>query len=176
MLKIFLIGYMGAGKTTVGKRLAQILNLQFIDLDLFIESRYRKRISEIFAEKGEDYFRTIERKALLEVSQFENVIISTGGGTPCFFDNLAVMNESGKTIYLKVSVNELTARLSVGKHSRPLVEKKDKEEMKLFITESLERREPFYNQAAIIFGVNKLAAKQDVDYVVNELKNKLINE
>jgi shikimate kinase len=167
---------MGAGKTTVGKHLARKLNLQFIDLDLFIESRYRKRISEIFAERGEEHFREIERKALLEVSQFENVIISTGGGTPCFFDNLTVMNESGKTIYLKVSIDELTARLTAGKHNRPLVERKGKEEMKPFIAESLARREPFYIRASVVFDVTKLATIQDIDYVVNELTNKLIDE
>jgi shikimate kinase len=176
MRKIFLIGYMGAGKTTVGKRLAQKMGLQFIDLDLFIENRYRKKIGEIFAEKGETAFREMERRALLEVSQFEDVIISTGGGAPCFFDNMAVMNNLGKTIYLKVPLNELVTRLTVYKHSRPLIQGKDPEEMKQFIADSLDKREVWYNQASIIFDVTKsLSTPQEVDFMVDSLI-KIIDE
>lgn len=167
---------MGAGKTTVGKRLAQKMGLQFIDLDLFIENRYRKKIGEIFAEKGETAFREMERRALLEVSQFEDVIISTGGGAPCFFDNMAVMNNLGKTIYLKVPLNELVTRLTVYKHSRPLIQGKDPEEMKQFIADSLDKREVWYNQASIIFDVTKsLSTPQEVDFMVDSLI-KIIDE
>jgi shikimate kinase len=94
MKPFFLIGYMGSGKTTLGKQLAKKLNLQFVDMDLFIENRYHKSISEIFKEKGEDGFREIERRTLQEIAGFENVIISTGGGLPCFFDNMDLMNKS----------------------------------------------------------------------------------
>jgi shikimate kinase len=176
MRKIFLIGYMGAGKTTVGKHLAQRLNLQFVDLDLFIENRYRKRIGELFTEKGENNFREIERRTLLEVSQFENVIISTGGGTPCFFDSMSVMNKLGETVYLKWSAEDLITRLTVYKHNRPLVEGKNKEEMKRFILENLAKREPFYNRAAIVFDIAEMTATQDVDSIVNELTDKLTNK
>ncbi|MDR0412307.1 MAG: shikimate kinase [Dysgonamonadaceae bacterium] len=173
MQKIFLIGYMGAGKTTIGKRLSQKLNLQFIDLDLFIESRYRKTINELFAEKGEEHFRDIERKALLEVSQFENVVISTGGGTPCFFDNASVMNGLGKTVYLKISPDELIRRLITGRRDRPLVKDKNKEEMERFIIETLAEREPFYNQAAIVFDATHLTS--DLNHIVEELSLQLGN-
>lgn len=149
--KFFLIGYMGSGKTTVGKRLAKKLNLQFIDMDLFIENHYRKSISAIFEEKGEAKFREIERKALHEIIDFENVVISTGGGLPCFFDNMAVMNQAGTTIYLKVSVEELAKRLKTGKQQRPLIKDKNPEEMKDFIAVNLEKREKFYNKANFIF-------------------------
>ena len=101
MERVFIVGYMGSGKTTVGRQLARSLSLQFIDLDAFIEGKYRKTISQLFEERGEDDFRKLERQALLEVAEFENVVISTGGGTPCFFDNMALMNRSGTTVYLQ---------------------------------------------------------------------------
>ena len=88
MQRIFLIGYMGVGKTTLGKALADRTGLSFIDLDLFIEGRYRKTIRQIFEAEGEEAFREIERKALHEVAEFEDIVLSTGGGTPCFFDNM----------------------------------------------------------------------------------------
>ena len=100
MRRIFLIGYMGAGKTTMGKELSKQSGLSFIDLDHFMEGRYRKTVRQLFEEKGEETFRQIEKKALHEVADFENVVISTGGGTPCFFDNMAYMNSIGTTVYL----------------------------------------------------------------------------
>ena len=103
MQRIFLIGYMGVGKTTLGKALADRTGLSFIDLDLFIEGRYRKTIRQIFEAEGEEAFREIERKALHEVAEFEDIILSTGGGTPCFFDNMTYMNSVGTTVYLKAS-------------------------------------------------------------------------
>ena len=111
MRRIFLIGYMGAGKTTMGKELSKQSGLSFIDLDHFMEGRYRKTVRQLFEEKGEETFRQIEKKALHEVADFENVVISTGGGTPCFFDNMAYMNSIGTTVYLKASPQGLSERL-----------------------------------------------------------------
>jgi len=165
---------MGAGKTTVGKRLSQQLGLQFIDLDLFIENRYRKRINELFAEKGESDFRVLERKALLEVVPFEEVVVSTGGGTPCFFDNMEIMNQWGQTVYLKVSVEELAARLSSRKEHRPLLRGKKPEEISLFIADNLAKREYWYNQATYIFNAEKITRSQDVDQTVNCLVSQLM--
>lgn len=91
MKPLFLVGYMAAGKTTLGRLAAQLLNVEFIDLDAYIESRYRKRISDLFAERGEEGFRDIERRMLHEVAEFDNVLVATGGGTPCFFDNMEYM-------------------------------------------------------------------------------------
>jgi shikimate kinase len=167
---------MGSGKTTIGKKLSKELHLQFIDLDAFIENRYRKSVGEIFAEKGEAAFREIERKTLEEVAQFENVVISTGGGTPCFFNNMAVMNEAGTTIHIKVSVDELARRLSLSKDKRPLIKGKTPEELKLFITDNLEKRKSFYNQADYVFDAEQLETKNDVDAVVQRLTKYLLNE
>ena len=100
MNRIFIIGYMGAGKTTVGKALAKELNIEFYDLDWYIEARMRKTVKQIFDEQGEEGFRRIENNMLHEVGEFENVIVSCGGGTPCFFDNMDFMNRQGETVYL----------------------------------------------------------------------------
>ncbi|MDR0832851.1 MAG: shikimate kinase [Candidatus Symbiothrix sp.] len=171
MQKIFLIGYMGAGKTTVGKHLAQALGLQFIDLDQFIENRYHKKVSELFAEKGETGFRELEKKALLEVSEFEDVIISTGGGTPCFFDNMQVMNAIGQTIYLKIPAGELAARLIKSSHkgTRPLLNGKTDDEIRQFVRDNLAAREPFYNQSSHIFEAGNLEVAEKLDHLVKNL-------
>lgn len=139
---------MGSGKTTTGKWLAEKLNLHFIDLDLFIEKRFFKSVSQIFQEEGEKKFREIEKKCLLEVSEFENVIIATGGGTPCHFDNMGLMNRTGTTFYLHFSAKELTERLELtNKKTRPLIAKLSKEELLNYIQKTLPEREIFYNQA-----------------------------
>ncbi len=169
MKRIFLIGYMGSGKTTIGKLLAERLLLQFIDVDLFIENRYRRSVGQLFEDKGETGFREIERRALEEISGFENVVVSTGGGAPCFFDNMKMMNEFGLTVYLKVSESELAGRLVHAKHNRPLIKNKDRAELKVFIAQSLEKREPFYRQAKLVFDAEQLLNSTDVDKIVSNL-------
>lgn len=170
MKRIFLIGYMGAGKTTVGKKLARLAQLSFIDLDSCIEARYHRTVSRLFAEKGEEEFRQIEHRMLQEIAAFEDVVISTGGGAPCFFDNMAFMKASGLTIYLKVTVDELANRLNACKQTRPVLQGKTGEALKLFIAESLQRREDFYNQADIVFDAEVMLTETDVDSISNQLK------
>jgi len=169
MKPFFLIGYMGSGKTTLGKQLAKKLNLQFVDMDLFIENRYHKSISEIFKEKGEDGFREIERRTLQEIAGFENVIISTGGGLPCFFDNMDLMNKSGITIYLKVSVDELTDRLKKAKTKRPLISNKTFDELKEYVKSNLTQREAFYNNATCIFDCENLFEYENFNKKIEQL-------
>lgn len=173
MQRIFLTGYMGAGKTTVGKELAERTGLSFIDLDVFIEERYHRTVSRLFAEYGEDKFRDIERRLLHEVAEFEDIIISTGGGTPCFFDNMEFMNAAGKTVYLQVSVDELAARLETCRHTRPVLQNRTGEELKSFITESLQKRLPFYEKAQMIFPAETMLTYEDIVKVVDDLKVKL---
>ena len=141
-------------KTTVGKALAEDLGLTFYDLDWYIENRMRKTIKQIFDESGEEGFRKIEHNMLHEVAEFENVIISCGGGTPCFFDNMDYMNEQGETLYLKASPEVLYGHLRMGKSVRPLLLNKTPEEVKVFIQEQLQKREPFYNKAKHILDVS----------------------
>lgn len=175
MTRIILIGYMGAGKTTLGKALARQLNVDFCDLDWFIEERYHRTIQQIFDEKGEAGFREIERNMLHEVAEFENIIISCGGGTPCFFDNIEFMNSKAKTVYLKASPETLFQHLKMGKNERPLLKNKTDEELIRFITSSLEQREPFYNKANYIFDVsllNNIDKIKDSVRLIQELLNK----
>ncbi|MBQ0056750.1 MAG: shikimate kinase [Bacteroidales bacterium] len=175
MQRIFLIGYMGAGKTTLGKALAQTMNLQFIDLDDFITGRHHKTIKDIFAEVGEDGFRQIERNALHEVSEFEDVIISLGGGTPCFFDNMDVVNAAGKSVYLKPSEDVLLKRLIKGKHKRPLLADKSDDEILQFIRQQLAWREPFYLKASLTFNASHLENKADIHINAEKLASQLLD-
>lgn len=176
MTRIYLIGYMGTGKTTLGKRLAHIMELGFVDIDKHIESKFMQTIPEIFEEYGEEGFRKIEQNALKEVSQIENIVISTGGGAPCFFDNMSLMNNTGLTVYIKATPEELASRLRSSKTVRPIVAQKKEDELVPFITEHLSQREKFYNKANIIFNTEHLISKEDiyltVDRMFDEIKNK----
>ncbi|MBR0432789.1 MAG: shikimate kinase [Bacteroidaceae bacterium] len=156
MIRIILIGYMGAGKTTVGKALAADLGVTFYDLDWYITMRYHRSVSEIFAERGEEGFRDLEQRMLHEVAEFENVVVSCGGGTPCFFDNMAYMNSLAETVYLKATPDVLAMHLRMGKGKRPLLEGKSPEELEDYIREMLVAREPFYTQAKHTIDVSLL--------------------
>ena len=160
---------MGAGKSTMGKWLAQVMSLEFIDLDNFIESRQHKTIKEIFAEIGEDGFRQLERRSLEEVSQFENVIISLGGGTPCFFDNMEMVNQAGTSVYLKPSEAVLLRRLIKGKHKRPLLADKSDDQILQVIREQLAWREPYYLKAHITFEASHLENKAEIVHNAEKL-------
>lgn len=146
-MRIYLIGYMGCGKSTLGKKLAKHAGLQFIDMDHYIEKRNCKTVPQIFAEDGETEFRKKERKALEELSEFSDVVIATGGGAPCFFDNVDLMNQTGKTIYLNIDPKILASRLMKSKTERPLIKGKSKKELVDFIDETLKKRNAFYSQA-----------------------------
>lgn len=151
MRPIFLIGYMGAGKTAVGRALARRYGIEHIDLDWRIEQRFRTKIADMFAEMGEDVFRLRERNMLHEVMQMEDVVISVGGGTPCFFDNMEQMNASGRTIYLQCSVDVLVERIMQSQNKRPIVAGKTREELIMFVAEHLAEREKFYCKAQCIW-------------------------
>ena len=148
---IFLVGYMAAGKTSLGRFAAKRLGREFIALDRYIESRFRQSISQLFASRGEAGFREIERNMLREVGEFDNVLIATGGGTPCFFDNMAYMNERGIAVFLSCSVETICHRLLVAKVKRPLVEGCLPEELPARVTAMLEERLPYYRQARYTF-------------------------
>lgn len=170
MTRIFLIGYMGAGKTTLGRALAAAIGVGFIDLDCYIEERFRKTVSQIFAEKGEEEFRNIERRMLHEVGEFENVIISTGGGTPCFFDNVEYMNAQGTTVFLDVPLERLFIRLSIARSKRPLIKDKNDDELRAFIGEQLQKRLPHYSKALYTFRADKLEDRTQIDMSVEAFR------
>ena len=164
---------MGAGKTTVGKTLAQELNLPFYDLDWYIESRMRKTVKEIFDERGEEGFRLIEHNLLHEVAEFEDVIISCGGGAPCFYDNIDYMNQQGDTVYLKATPEVLYGHLKMGKSVRPLLQNKTSEEVKVFINEQLQVRDPFYSKAKYTLDVNLMDNYEKIKIFVTKLRELL---
>ena len=173
MKSIIIIGYMGAGKTTVGKALAKELGIMFYDLDWSIESRMHKTVKQIFDESGEDGFRQIEHNMLHEVAEFENIVLSCGGGTPCFFDNMDYMNQLGETVYLKASPDTLYAHLKMGKGVRPLLLNKTPEEVQVFIREQLQKREPFYEKAKHIFDVNVMDNFDKINETVAQIRQLL---
>ena len=173
MRRIIIIGYMGAGKTTVGRTLAQELNMTFYDLDWYIESRMRKTVKEIFDERGEEGFRLIEHNLLHEVAEFEDVIISCGGGAPCFYDNIDYMNQQGDTVYLKATPEVLYGHLKMGKSVRPLLQNKTSEEVKVFINEQLQVREPFYSKAKYTLDVNLMDNYEKIKIFVTKLRELL---
>ena len=170
MVRVILIGYMGAGKTTVGKALAANLGLTFYDLDWYITMRYHRSVPEIFAERGEEGFRDLERRMLHEVAEFENVVVSCGGGTPCFFDNMEYMNSLADTVYLKADPEVLAQHLKMGKGKRPLIEGKSPEELETYIQESLQAREPFYSQAKYTIDISVLDTFTKIDECVRIIR------
>ena len=168
MVRIFLTGYMGAGKTTLGKAFARKMNVPFVDLDWYIEERFHKTVGELFTERGETGFRELERNML-----HENVVISTGGGAPCFFDNMEFMNRVGKTVFLDVHPDVLFRRLRIAKQQRPILQGKEDDELKAFIIRALEQRAPFYTQAQYIFNADELEDRWQIETAVQRLQELL---
>jgi shikimate kinase len=173
MIRIIIIGYMGAGKTTVGKALSKELNIPFYDLDWYIENRMRQTVKEIFDQRGEEGFRKIEHNMLHEVAEFEDVIISCGGGTPCFFDNMDYMNQQGETLYLKASPEVLYGHLKMGRTVRPLLLNKTPEEVQMFIREQLEKRSPYYSKAKHTLDVNLMDNYEKIRITVEKIRELL---
>ena len=173
MKRIVLIGYMGSGKTTVGKALAKEIGLPFYDLDWYIESRMRKKVSQIFADQGEEGFRRIERNMLHEVAEFEDVVVSCGGGTPCFFDNMDYLNQQAQVVYLKADPEVLHKHLLMGKGDRPLLKGKAPDELIQFIREQLEKREPFYTKARYTLDVSLMDNYEKIKVTIEKLKELL---
>lgn len=148
MKPLFLVGYMGCGKSTIGRKLARALHLPFVDTDNCVEEREGATVFDIFHYEGEERFREIERAVLEEVARAQTSIISTGGGLPAWGDNMARMNELGRTIYLKRSAENIASRLSpYGRQKRPRLRGLNDEELVVFMREDMARRDPFYSQA-----------------------------
>lgn len=149
-MKIVLLGYMGSGKSTIGKILAADLKLNFLDLDSYIETAEGKTVKAIFEDKGEIYFRKIEAASLREILKSEdNFVLSIGGGTPCYANNMqAIVDQTKNSFYLKNSITELVKRLSSEKSERPLVQNIADDELSEFIGKHLFERSFFYSQAS----------------------------
>jgi len=165
---VYLIGFMGCGKTTVGKKLAASLKWKFIDLDKKIEEKTGLTVGELFATRGEEYFREIEATTLRELTFDSNCVVAVGGGTPCFKENMDFMLNNGYTIYLKLTPAQLASRLKVSEEERPLLQNIQEENLTDFIETKLAERSKWYEKSHLIidgFDVNMpLINKQIVGY------------
>ena len=147
---VYIIGFMGSGKTTAGEKLASLLGWSFVDLDEEIEKNEGKTIPQIFLQNGEDHFRAVETEVLRSISTGKNTIISTGGGSPCHDDNMDFMLRTGVTVYLKMTPSQLAARLLNEKGDRPLLKNIPDDKLVVFIGEKLKQRERWYSRSNII--------------------------
>ena len=147
---VYIIGFMGSGKSTAGRKLAASMGWQFIDLDRKIEEVAQKTIPRIFSEDGEEQFRKIESEVLKSLINKDNTIVSTGGGTPCHGDNMDHMLKTGLTVYLKMTPGQLASRLLNSTGERPLLKNVPDDKLPAFIGEKLSHREQWYNKAEII--------------------------
>ncbi len=171
-MKIFLVGYMGCGKSTIGKGLAKLTNSEFVDLDTYIENHYHATISSLFNKYGESNFRLLEQSMLLEVSNLQgDIVVATGGGTPCFFDNMELMNSVGVTIYIDAPAKMLAHRLEGAKKKRPIIEGLSSDELLHFIQGALDYRLTYYQKAA--YTVNGVGATANDVYNVIKLNGLL---
>lgn len=168
MKPIFLIGYMGCGKSTLGRALARLSPLEFIDLDNYIENRFHASISDLFSSRGEDGFRKVEQAMLDEVSRFCNVVVACGGGTPCFFNNMELMNERGTTVWLTTPIERIYERLQRNRSKRPIIADKTDSELMRFITDALAARQPFYSMAQHQFCATLLEDKSQIETTAAE--------
>lgn len=172
MDKIFIVGFSGAGKSTVGRRLASRLGWQFYDTDNFIELKYHLSIPDFFEKYGENAFRICEKAALMELLQNEQAVISTGGGTPCFFNNMEMMLQNGCVVYLKLAAQSLFTRLQQSHKERPLTTGKSDAQLMEYVETTLLAREPYYNKAHLIEKGENLSIQSLVEKLNDEVRKK----
>ncbi len=169
MNRIFLIGYMGAGKTTLGKALAEHLSYEFIDLDWYIEEKIGQSIPSFFSQQGEKSFREIEHTSLIELLTKDSLVIATGGGVPCFYNNMDLMLTAGSVVFLEVSQEVLFQRLKDTLHQRPVLKSKTETELREFIASSLKNRMKYYNRATYKINTDRLDSEEEIENTVANL-------
>ena len=168
--RIYIIGFMGSGISTAGKKLAATLGWQFIDLDNEIELKAKQAIEDIFSSSGEDHFRELEAETLLNLKTRSDAVISAGGGTPCHGRNMDFMISTGIVVYLKMTPGQLKSRLKESTGGRPLINNLDKTELLKYITDKLSEREAYYLKASIIIDSINL----DIKALSNMIKARLV--
>lgn len=168
-MRIYLIGFMGVGKTHWGKQLGKKLGIPYFDLDELIEADEEKSVSEIFDQQGEEYFRTKEREILQWVSETHpSMILSCGGGAPCFFNNIDYMNEKGRTVWLDIPFEILLGRLRVNNGERPLLKNLDDEQLKAYIVKKNADRRIFYERAKLRMQDHNIKIDDFIKLIFNE--------
>lgn len=169
-MRVFLIGFMASGKSSIGKKLAAKINKPFVDLDNYIEEKFNSTIPFLMNKRGEDEFRRIENQALHEViKKNKYIVVSTGGGTPCFYDNMEVMNNSGITVYLEVDLSTLVSRLMLSKKDRPLILGKSKEDLTVYVKDLMDMRKIHYKQAHYKVNGKNLNVSSLADIITEEI-------
>lgn len=168
MNRIYLVGYMGAGKTTTARRLANRLGWEVVDTDDLFEEKYKISVCDFFHKYDEPLYRKLESEVLKETENLENVVISTGGGTACYFDNMEWMNQHGLTVFLRISEKAVVDRLLHAKRKRPLAVGKSEEELAEFVAQHYMSRLPFYEQAKITVKSEDL----DLDNLLEMIKGR----
>ena len=166
MNKIYLVGYMGAGKTTAAKRLANSLGWEVADTDAMFEEKYRISVDDFFQKYDEPLYRKLESEVLKSTESLENTVISTGGGTACYFDNMEWMNQHGLTVFLQISPKAAVDRVLHSRHKRPLARGKTEEELMEYVNWHYASRIPFYEQAKITVKSENL----DLDSLLERIK------
>ena len=166
MNKIYFVGYMGAGKTTTARRLAQRLGWDVVDTDDLFEEKYKISVCDFFNKYDEDLYRKLESEVLKSTESMENVVISTGGGTACYFDNMDWMNQHGATVFLRISQKAVVDRLLHAKRKRPLSIGKSEDDLTVFVEQHYTSRLPFYEQARITVKSEDL----DLDNLVRQIE------
>lgn len=175
-MSIFIIGYMASGKTTFGRALARRLGMQHIDLDFYIEQRFHASVKDLFAQRGEEWFRRVESAMLREVGEFSDVVVSCGGGTPCFSANMDYMNSRGLTVCLQASDDVIADRIIRAGDKRPLMAGKPRVEILDAIRSHMEIRAPFYDCAKVVISGDRLENKNQIaDTVENFIKNHILD-
>lgn len=166
-MKIFLIGFMGSGKTYWGKLLSIKLQLPFQDLDTVIVAKENKSVAEIFADKGEEYFRYQEKEVLEQIIQEQDsFILSCGGGTPCFFNNIEIMKKGGKVVWLNTAIDVLKERLLKERMTRPLIREIGDSELKRYIVRKLSERRMYYEQADVMVNEESISLERLIQLVL----------
>ena len=167
-MKLFLIGFMGSGKSLVGKMLGKQLKTEFLDLDICIEKANNTSVHQIFGTTGQDYFRQLEHEQIKNLDKQAHMIIATGGGTPCYFNNLELMNSMGKTVYLKTETNLLLERIKRDRSNRPLVKDIPPQDLETYVINQLKKREHFYSSANITIESNGKTPEKICDEIIEK--------
>ena len=171
-MRVYLIGYMGCGKSTVGRKVSRFAHIDFVDTDTMVEQREGATVADTITYQGEEYFRTVERAVLEDTATMENTIISTGGGLPVWGDNMERMKQLGLTVYLRRSPANIISRLSpYGRQKRPKIRGMNDEQLFEFMTTHMAEREPIYSQADVVLDCDKMADNEVIDTILKNILN-----
>ena len=171
-MRLYLIGYMGCGKSTVGRKVARFANLRFIDTDSQVEQREGAPVADVITFQGEEHFRTVERAVLEDTAMEDNIVVSTGGGLPIWGDNMEQISRLGLSIYLRRTPQNIISRLSpYGRQKRPKFRGLNDEQLLAFMTQHMAEREPIYSKADIVLDCDTMSDNEIIDVIIRALKD-----